>query len=79
MTDWIEWRGGEQPVEDSAWIEARFQNGMIGVGYASKAIWVYQPEPSDFDIVAYRVISQDSELYACARRTRRCGKRWKPR
>lgn len=52
--DWVEWCGGDQPVEDCTKVEIRTRNGDEWEGYAN--IWQWSHNGSEYDIVAYRVV-----------------------
>ena len=66
MSDWIEWHGGEQPVADDVVVEIRLRNGSFEEGYPAQFLRWHNAEAeskdSVFDIIAYRIVSQDSEL-----------------
>lgn len=74
MTDnkdgWIEWKGGECPVEDRDIVEVMFRGygeehtdiaAAILFSYGLYDSWKHQPHPSDGshdgDIVAYRIVA----------------------
>ncbi|WBG90047.1 hypothetical protein N5580_13220 [Pantoea piersonii] len=54
--EWIEWNGGECPVKESDWIEARLRDGEEAGGLACHGEWEHKNR--SFDIIAYRVIEQ---------------------
>ena len=60
MSDWIEWYGGERPVDASTMVEVRFVNGWEYVGRADQ-FSQYQWRGSGHydDIVSYRVVPQN--------------------
>ena len=66
MSDWIEWHGGEQPVADDVVVEIRLRNGSFEEGYPAQFLRWHNAEAeskdSIFDIIAYRIVSQDSEI-----------------
>ena len=60
--EWIEWTGGDCPVEKGAIVDVKHADGAVfrcaaGSDYAED--WSYEPEKdtADFDIIAYRVVS----------------------
>lgn len=61
MTDWIEWSGGDRPVDGSTMVEVRFAGlGGENVGWAdqfSQDQW--RGRAKHDDIVAYRVVPQN--------------------
>ncbi len=60
---WIEWGGGEQPVDDHELVEVRFRNGSVEkVEIAGCYEWnhgYYDLSTTSVDIIAYRVIEND--------------------
>ncbi len=61
MSDWIEWHGGEQPVEDDVVVGVKLRNGYPEYPVAAGNLrWIHLN--SGGDIIAYRIVSQDSEL-----------------
>ena len=58
MNDWIEWHGGECPVDGEANVEIRFRQDKKNIEMTCKAAdceWQYDPEWYH-DIIAYRVV-----------------------
>jgi len=54
---WIEWKGGECPVDDGQEIEVRFRYGAeayIG-DRATTFDWSHEPADPEQDIIAYRL------------------------
>ena len=65
MTDWIEWHGDEQPVADDVEVEVKFcdetDDSLVEpFGEARGFCWEHSDDEGD--IIAYRIVSQDSEL-----------------
>jgi len=58
--DWIEWAGGECPVEGSVLVDTRFRRGNV-IERLEAGFWYWshasnrRDKPSD--IIAYRVVS----------------------
>lgn len=56
--DWIEWKGGECPVDLKTRVEIKFRNGIVNNSLtASGWVWSHGKMPEIYDIVAYRVVS----------------------
>lgn len=53
--EWIEWAGGECPVNQNVDVEVRLRYGAIGEGSAMSFDWYRMAD--GFDIVAYRVLA----------------------
>lgn len=53
--EWIEWTGGECPVEGHRRVEARLRDGTIETADADLFFWDHIDD--DSDIVAYRVLA----------------------
>lgn len=61
MTDWIEWRGGECPVDPDTRVDIWLRSGNQTAGFLARTWgWRWDPSPArnDGDIVAYRVVSE---------------------
>ena len=58
---WIEWSGGECPVENKSLVEVKFSNGKTNKKHtAGEWGWHSWPElPMDYHIIAYRVIENN--------------------
>jgi hypothetical protein len=58
-TDWIEWAGGEMPVDSAQAVTVRLRHGKSSVlwplMHAPSLSWVHTG--GDGDIIAYRVVS----------------------
>lgn len=52
---WIEWGGGECPVDDDSIVEVRFRNGELGRGVTRADCLIWRHGLDDVDIVAYRL------------------------
>jgi len=52
--EWIEWRGGAQPVADDIRVDVEFAGGDIESGTVAKA-WDWTHCEEEYDIVRYRV------------------------
>lgn len=61
MTDWIEWRGGECPVDAGAIVEVWFRNGALNPSCCAGE-WAWKWTGSSSDIVAYHVLSAKPEV-----------------
>lgn len=57
---WIEWVGGECPVEDNKRVEVKFRDGFIGQDVAFWLGWSHGGD--DNDIIAYRVVKPPRQL-----------------
>jgi hypothetical protein len=55
MSDWIEWRGGDQPVSDGTLVLYRMLNGDEGEDNAEWVRWKHIGHFSD--IIAYRLVN----------------------
>lgn len=57
--EWIEWAGGECPVDNEAMIEIRYNDGDVFTDRADRLDWLHSDPNSDpnSDIVAYRVLA----------------------
>jgi hypothetical protein len=58
-TDWIEWNGGECPVDPDAKVAVRLRCGDPRPPSAAKLFrWrhLHEPVGEQFDIIAYRVV-----------------------
>jgi hypothetical protein len=51
---WIQWAGGECPVDSDAIVEVRFSSGELGSGVARADSYIWRHEIDDANIVAYR-------------------------
>lgn len=54
MRDWIDWNGGECPVDPGTQVEVRLRDGRGVVGLADNLHW--RKECAISDIIAYRVV-----------------------
>lgn len=55
--EWIEWAGGECPVDGHRRVEVRLRDGSIVMLDADSFDFVYSPDDAETDIVAHRVIA----------------------
>ena len=58
MSEWIEWKGGECPVEQGVVVDVMFVGG--GEDYDSAGNYIWHPLGTKWDIAAYRVRGQKS-------------------
>lgn len=58
---WIEWVGGECPVDENTNVLVRFRCGEERQKdeYIAAGGWYWQHSGDSYDIVAYRVVSDD--------------------
>ena len=60
--EWIEWGGGDQPLDDYEMVEVRFRNGSIEAGeFAHCYEWnhgYHDLSTTSVDIIAYRIIPE---------------------
>lgn len=56
---WIEWHGGECPVDGRVKVEYRLRDGVTSNEPASCLAWEHDGEC--YDIIAYRVVEQERE------------------
>lgn len=56
MSEWIEWKGGSQPVSDETQVEVRTRDGSSAKVLADVWYWDHGGDASD--IVAYRVVQE---------------------
>ena len=62
---WIEWSGGDCPVEQKAWVDVKFRDGRGSAMTHTAGYWddvelsesCWHHEPCELDIVAYRVVT----------------------
>ncbi len=54
---WIEWGGGECPVDPETRVEVKFRDGQTGNGRAINWWWQRGGVAQAIDIIAYRVLS----------------------
>lgn len=66
QTDWIEWQGGECPVDGRTRVDVRFRDGTLWTNRAAGSLarndddenyWIWEPTSPEDDIIAYRVSS----------------------
>ena len=60
MSDWIEWVGGECPVDGDTIVEVKLKDGRVGVDEAGKLAWSLTNTPRD--IFKYRIIKEQSKM-----------------
>lgn len=59
---WIEWGGGECPVESSVRVDLKLRGGVITNDFpATAADWRHYEYTTNVDIIAYRVIENDED------------------
>jgi hypothetical protein len=51
---WIEWKGGECPVEADVNVELKLRSGAIVLGIADHFTW--KDHGRDYDIISYRIV-----------------------
>ncbi|MFC3206903.1 hypothetical protein [Aquamicrobium soli] len=54
MTDWIEWKGGAQPVSDDVLVEVLFGSGKRLTEFADYLNW----RAPNTSITAYRIVKE---------------------
>lgn len=55
--DWIDWAGGECPVNPQRRVAVRHRNGLTGKQMAAKFYgWGHRADAPGYDIIAYRVV-----------------------
>lgn len=63
MNEWVEWKGGERPVPPDTRVEVRFRNGASNfLSPAKDWTWKWQTPKHAYDIVGYRVVSQEPDM-----------------
>ena len=61
MTEWIEWHGGENPVPGKL-VDIKWRSGEIDYReYSDDWNWKFSESGSEYDIIAYRVIEEESK------------------
>lgn len=55
---WIEWRGGEQPVNGDVMVETKWSDGSVSCGEASEWRWDHRSLLSNLNLIAYRIIPE---------------------
>lgn len=59
MSEWIEWNGGEQPLDDYVLVEIRCKRALWpGYHRADSCDWSYDETREKDHIVAYRVVKE---------------------
>lgn len=58
--EWIDWQGGERPVESEQRVEVRRRNGHVGYGYGRTFYWDHKGWPGD--ILAYRIANKKHRM-----------------
>lgn len=53
MTDWINWHGGDVPLDFDRLVAVRWRSGHEWRAKAGGFQWAHAVEPRDYDIVAY--------------------------
>ena len=57
--DWIEWKGGECPVQENTAIEVKLRNGTVSSAWLAKGwVWEHGILSPRADIIAYRIIPE---------------------
>lgn len=59
---WIEWKGGECPVDDCEVVQYRMRDGQTGKNSAGGLDWGFEVHTQSYDIVAYRLAQTAKEL-----------------
>lgn len=57
-TDWIEWQGGECPVDPETLVEIKGGDGAVDKNIAQHWCWDWLDTWPESNIVAYPVVSQ---------------------
>ncbi len=57
QSEWIEWAGGECPVEAYETVEVRRRSGTVHKGRAYGFFWRHVTVAPAQDIIAYRVVT----------------------
>ncbi|UIL54712.1 hypothetical protein LZU96_21435 (plasmid) [Pantoea agglomerans] len=55
---WIEWGGGEQPVNGDVMVETKWSDGSVSCGEASEWRCDHRSLLSNLNIIAYRIIPE---------------------
>lgn len=55
--EWIDWRGGKQPIADGREVAIKFRDGTVMAETLSDC-WVWSHGGDDDDIIAYRIIPE---------------------
>lgn len=59
MSEWIEWKGGERPVEDNVRVEVLHRDGDVSSETAIEYDWDHANYEGD--IIAYRIVKEKEE------------------
>ena len=59
MSEWIDWNGGERPVDRNVEVEIMSRSGVKNQRRAEVFLWNHAGKPSRGDILKYRVIEQN--------------------
>jgi hypothetical protein len=58
-TGWIEWKGGECPVDEDVRVEVQLRDGDFGKCEAGGWLWTWSEDYSEGDIIRYRVTEEE--------------------
>lgn len=61
MSDWIEWNGGEMPVEPDTRVYVKFRNGHQSFAAIKALAWAWDHVNNPSDIIAYRIAEETNE------------------
>lgn len=56
--EWIDWKGGEQPVNGDVLVETKWSDGSVSRGEASDWRWEHHSLLSKLNLIAYRIIPE---------------------
>lgn len=56
--EWIEWGGGDQPVNGDVMVETKWSDGSVSSGEASDWRWDHRSLLSNLNLIAYRIIPE---------------------
>jgi hypothetical protein len=59
-SDWVEWKGGDCPVEPGVWVEYKTRSGFQFEKQGGELVWGHRI--MDADIIAYRVADRQTTV-----------------
>jgi len=61
MSEWIKFNGGKRPVPASQAVIVRFRCDPSTSGPNRANRWIWRHNQGDYDIIAYRIVSEESK------------------
>ncbi|MBW9334533.1 hypothetical protein FEE59_13525 [Herbaspirillum sp. RU 5E] len=60
MSEWIEWKGGECPVDGNIFVTIKYRDGEIEEDWPAR-FYRWDHRILDDDIIAYRIVKEKEE------------------